>query len=278
MHFPNDVTSDSDGNAYVSDSFAGVVYKVDADGNAEIFAQGDLLTAQGFGPNGIEVVNDEFLLLAVTANATLIKIPLDDPTNMSEVALPEALGGDGLLLHPNGDLLMVAPSPDGNELIALRSDDNWESATIVDRQPAPGATTAALRGDAVYAVNAHLGELFGDGASVAAFEINRIDLALDAAAASAGDAANGQSLFVTNCSVCHNADSEATLVGPGLLGISERAATRVEGLSAEAYIRQSILEPGAFVVEGFPPAMPATFGAMFTDEQIDDLVAYLKSL
>ncbi len=98
-------------------------------------------------------------------------------------------------------------------------------------------------------------------------------------AAGVGDAANGEILFhdPTNlCSTCHNADTDATLVGPGMLGVGERAATRVEGMSAYDYLHQSIVEPDAFTVEGFTPGlMPATFSMSLTEDQINDIIAYL---
>jgi hypothetical protein len=40
-----------------------------------------------------------------------------------------------------------------------------------------------------------------------------------------------------------------------MLGISERAGTRLAGLAAVEYLRQSILEPSAYVVEGFEDKM-----------------------
>jgi cytochrome c oxidase subunit II len=45
----------------------------------------------------------------------------------------------------------------------------------------------------------------------------------------------------------------------------------------DAYIRESILNPGAQVVEGYQPIMP-TFKGQVTEEQIVSLIAYIKSL
>jgi cytochrome c oxidase subunit 2 len=45
----------------------------------------------------------------------------------------------------------------------------------------------------------------------------------------------------------------------------------------ENYIRESILDPGAKVVNGFKPVMP-TFQGLVSEEQLNALVAYLKSL
>lgn len=45
----------------------------------------------------------------------------------------------------------------------------------------------------------------------------------------------------------------------------------------DQYIRNSILNPSAQVVEGYQPIMP-TFKGQVTEEQLTSLVAYIKSL
>ena len=45
----------------------------------------------------------------------------------------------------------------------------------------------------------------------------------------------------------------------------------------ENYVRESILDPGAKVVKGFKPVMP-TFQGLVSEEQVNALVAYVKSL
>lgn len=99
------------------------------------------------------------------------------------------------------------------------------------------------------------------------------------------DAANGQRLFNTfqpaagiACSTCHRVDSEERLVGPGLLNVGTRAATRVKGQSAIAYLHDSIVNPSAYVVEGYADIMPKTWGKVFTEAQIDDIISYLLTL
>jgi hypothetical protein len=68
-------------------------------------------------------------------------------------------------------------------------------------------------------------------------------------------------------------------VGPSFAGIGNRAENRVPGLSAEEYLRQSILEPDAYIVEGYPSGlMVPNLGETLTDAQIDDLVAFLMTL
>lgn len=83
----------------------------------------------------------------------------------------------------------------------------------------------------------------------------------------------------TGCVVCHSLDPNGRLVGPSLAGVATRAAERVPGLSAEEYLRQSILEPNAYVVEGYPAnLMPPNFAQTLSDRQVDDLVGFLMTL
>ena len=107
-----------------------------------------------------------------------------------------------------------------------------------------------------------------------------------AAAAPAGDAANGQVLFNTfeaaanfACATCHRVDSEEQLIGPGLLNVSVRAETRVPGQTAEEYLHNSIVHPSDHVVENYPDMlMPQVYATVFTEDEINDLVAYLFTL
>lgn len=77
------------------------------------------------------------------------------------------------------------------------------------------------------------------------------------------------------CSTCHSLEPGVTIVGPSLAGIGTHAADRIEGVSAEQYIRNSILHPGDFLVPGFSNLMQQNFGDLLTAEQINALVAFL---
>lgn len=110
--------------------------------------------------------------------------------------------------------------------------------------------------------------------------------AADAPAQPVGDPARGQTLFTTfqaeanfACNTCHLVDSEAQLIGPGLKGVGQRAGQRVAGTNAVEYLHDSIINPSAFVVPNYPDnLMPHVYGNIFTEEQINDLIAYLMSL
>jgi mono/diheme cytochrome c family protein len=88
----------------------------------------------------------------------------------------------------------------------------------------------------------------------------------------------GVLLFATKgCVGCHmhaalpNAHMQ---VGPSLSGLPDRAATRVPGLDAGGYLRQSLRDPQAFVVSGYQTRMPDLH---LTDEEIASLSAFLLS-
>ena len=102
-------------------------------------------------------------------------------------------------------------------------------------------------------------------------------------AAPAGDAAAGETVFnevaVPACGTCHSLEPDVVLVGPSLAGIGNQAGSRVSGQSAADYLRESIVDPDAYMVEGFGPGiMPSTYATQLSDEQIADLVAYLMTL
>ena len=80
------------------------------------------------------------------------------------------------------------------------------------------------------------------------------------------------------CSSCHTTDG-TELVGPSLDNVWDRAGERTD-LSAEEYLRESIVDPQAHIVEGYEDEteMPATYGEAFSDEQINDLLGYLYAL
>jgi mono/diheme cytochrome c family protein len=88
----------------------------------------------------------------------------------------------------------------------------------------------------------------------------------------------GEIVFKQNCATCHAVTPNTIVIGPTLAGIAERGATRVEGLDARQYIEMTILNPGSFLVEGYPDVMPTNFGKRLSGEEFDALVAYLLSL
>lgn len=81
------------------------------------------------------------------------------------------------------------------------------------------------------------------------------------------------------CRACHVIGGHGGNLAPSLERTGVQAAQRVPGQSAEAYLRQSLLDPNAYVGEGFTRGlMPADLGDRMTAREMEALVQYLLSL
>lgn len=89
--------------------------------------------------------------------------------------------------------------------------------------------------------------------------------------------ARGKRVFEVHCGACHSVSPDTVLVGPSLAGIGRRAASRVDGLDARAYLYTSIMRPGDYLVDGFQDLMPSTLAKSLSGEDIDAVVAYLMA-
>lgn len=91
----------------------------------------------------------------------------------------------------------------------------------------------------------------------------------------------GEEIFTTKgtCEVCHRIGQKGTRA-PDLAGIGARAARTRPGQSAKQYIIESLLQPAAFVVEGYPPIMPAVDRPpiALNRSELWALTAFLQSL
>lgn len=100
-----------------------------------------------------------------------------------------------------------------------------------------------------------------------------------------GDAGRGERLFgEAGCNGCHTVRGTGGQVGPDLTRVAsldletQRPAGRWSHV--EVYLRESIEAPGAYSVPGFerPSRMPSAEVLGLTEQEVDDLVAYLLSL
>jgi mono/diheme cytochrome c family protein len=99
------------------------------------------------------------------------------------------------------------------------------------------------------------------------------------AAAQAGSLADaGQRLYSVRCASCHALAPDVVLVGPTFWNIASTAATRVPGQDAETYLRNAILYPGDYIVEGYQDVMQKNFGEVLSSDDIAALIAYLMTL
>jgi cytochrome c551/c552 len=112
----------------------------------------------------------------------------------------------------------------------------------------------------------------------------------------AGDPAAGMVVFQNQfqglendaawaCMSCHSVDpSGVRLIGPGLWNIAINGANRVPGQDAAQYIRNSILHPQDHIAPigageaPWPLNMPAGWDVVMTEQQLNDVTAYLFTL
>jgi mono/diheme cytochrome c family protein len=93
--------------------------------------------------------------------------------------------------------------------------------------------------------------------------------------------ARGRQVYRTlGCASCHEASLSNLFrpVGPPLNEAGLVGGKRVPGTSAEDYLRQSITDPGAYLVPGYPDSMPRSLAQDLSPEDLAALVAYLASL
>lgn len=92
-------------------------------------------------------------------------------------------------------------------------------------------------------------------------------------------AAAGKALFTSNgCGGCHTYKpaGSAGKVGPDLDNLAADAQKANKG-SVEDYTKESIEDPGAYVVAGYPNGVMPAYGGKLTESQVNDLVAFLTS-
>jgi cytochrome c oxidase subunit 2 len=89
----------------------------------------------------------------------------------------------------------------------------------------------------------------------------------------------GQALVAANgCAACHSTNG-ATGIGPTWFGLFGRQETLTDGTVVtvdDAYLHESISAPQAKIVRGFENQLMPAYG--FSDEQIADIIAYIKTL
>jgi cytochrome c oxidase subunit II len=111
------------------------------------------------------------------------------------------------------------------------------------------------------------------------FEAWMADRLVEAEKASQTPEGRGQALVVANgCAACHSING-ASGIGPTWFGLFGSQVELTDGsvvTADEAYLHESIKSPQEKIVRGFENQLMPTYG--FTDEQIDDIVAYIKTL
>lgn len=82
------------------------------------------------------------------------------------------------------------------------------------------------------------------------------------------------------CTACHATD-QTKLVGPGWGGLYGSQVTLADGssvLADDAYMAESIRQPDAKLVDGYPASVMPAYDSLLTAEEVDAIVAYLHTL
>lgn len=116
------------------------------------------------------------------------------------------------------------------------------------------------------------GESLGDGLDTSSPE----PIVVDQAAAARGEILAGEQ----GCLQCHTTDGTPAS-GPtwkGLAGSVRPLDNGQQVVADDLYLFNSIVDPNAQVVEGYDPLMPTFYADQLDEQQITDLVEYIKSL
>ena len=156
-YFENDVTVDGDGNAYVTDTMNGVVYRVTPDYQASVLHRFTGLP-EGSQLNGIVHHDGGYLL--VVAGQNTYKVPVANPAGTTQVNVTAPVAGqDGIVWAADGRLVATSNSATEPALVAFSSNDGWATAQRAGVAALAGqATTAAAVGDEIWAVHPHFAD------------------------------------------------------------------------------------------------------------------------
>ena len=126
---PNVLTFDSAGNVYISDSFQGIIWMTDENGDGDgkampsVWVEDALLTTAGvppFGANGLAFNNDESsLFVSNTGDDTVVRVPVlpSGEAGTPEVFVHSVNGADGLIIDEDDNLWIAANQAD--EIVVL---------------------------------------------------------------------------------------------------------------------------------------------------------------
>lgn len=164
-HLANGITVDTIGNIYVTDSFSPVIYKIDTKGQPSIFLESDKFKGDGINLNGIVFHPDGYLLTVKKSDGVLFKVPVDNPEGFSEIqSQRKFIGGDGLILVNENDLIVVANRASGittETVFSITTNDGWKSAKVIDEIKFGDVylTTGAIRKDKIYVIHSNINAL-----------------------------------------------------------------------------------------------------------------------
>ena len=165
----------------------------------------------------------------------------------------------------------------------------WVPEFRVKQDAVPGMTTTLrVTPTEVGHYKLRCAELCGTGHAYMLADVNVMEpedfeawvAAETAPAELAGPEYGAQLAELQGCLSCHTTDG-SPLVGPTWLGLYGSEETLEDGttiLVDDEYLRRSILDPAAQIVQGFPNVMPPTYQDALSEEEVQALIEYIESL
>ncbi|KAK0575340.1 hypothetical protein LWI29_037602 [Acer saccharum] len=139
-HAANDVAVDFQGNAYVTNSAANFIWKVDKDGAASVFSRSPAFRAHPLavdrnarlsecGLNGIAYVSKGYLLVVQSNTGKMFKVNAEDGNARLVLLTEELVGADDIAIRKDGVVLVASI----HTLWFLKSHDSWGEAVVYDK-------------------------------------------------------------------------------------------------------------------------------------------------
>ena len=178
-------------------------------------------------------------------------------------------------LEARGENVSLGESQARADEIAGALTREAEATRAQELQAAAVATEQAMAAEA--AVEASAGAENSGAENTGAENTGAADN-MEAVAAAFGKATCG------SCHIIPGIENSIGVIGPDLTAIGATAATRIDGYSAEEYIRESIVNPAAYIVPDCPAGaclaglMQPAFAQVWSEEELDLVVQYLVSL
>ena len=145
--------------------------------------------------------------------------------------------------------------------------------------PASVASFRVVAGIALFAVIIFIAVLIAviSNSEPSSSEINAESYAEEVAAAltNADSQIGGDLVYELECNLCH-LQGDGSL-SPLFFGLADFASERRPPLSAEQYLYEAILYPGAHLVEGYTNAMPNNYAERLSRQEVGHIIAYLMT-
>lgn len=176
-NFANDIALDREGNAYVTNSFAPIIYKVNTKTYAaEVWAMDPQFQSEGFGLNGIACTAGGSVLTCNSSTGELFYVDkFSKKVDKITIAGVDLKGVDGMICTANGDLILMLNTQ--QKIVRIKCNPIYTNGAVsgefMAEQTYP--TTGVMVGLKLKVLNAKLNEIFTPGTKLTSdFKIQEI--------------------------------------------------------------------------------------------------------